>query len=250
LLAQHAAGAFEIIIADDGSREETAQCIKRLQQTTSIPIKHIWQPDEGFRAAAIRNKAILAATGDYIVFLDGDCIPRKNFIAEHRALAQANTFLAGNRILLTQAFTAQVLGQSLLIHKWTFREWLIPRLSGDCNRILPLLSLPRCSTLRLCRPKRWKGAKGCNLGVWKADLINVNGWEEEFTGWGYEDSDLVMRLLRAGVKRKAGHYRVPVIHLWHAENDRARERENWALLEARQEAGQTRAAKGLHEYTI
>ncbi len=102
--------------------------------------------------------------------------------------------------------------------------------------------------LRLKTKTRWKGAKGCNLGIWKQDLLNINGWEENFTGWGYEDSDLVIRLLRSGVQRKNGRFYIPVIHLWHPENDRTHERRNWTQLKDREIDKQINAEKGLNQY--
>lgn len=248
LAAQKTKHPFEIIIADDGSGEETAKLVRGFKTRTSIPVLHIWQPDEGFKAAAIRNKAALAAEGDYIIFLDGDCIPRDNFIERHAALAETKTFISGNRILLSREFTIAALSQALPLHKWSLYKWCVARFKGHCNRILPFLPLPWLRILKKST-SRWKGAKGCNLALWKEDLLNVNGWEEKFVGWGYEDSDLVIRLLRSGVRRKEGRFQVPVIHLWHPENDRAREKENRSLLKERQTGPILAAEKGLSQYT-
>lgn len=247
LSLQKTTTSFEIIIADDGSTDETAQLIQRFAKRCTIPIRHVWQPDQGFRAAAIRNKAIIEATGEYIVFLDGDCIPRENFIERYAQFATHKTFVAGNRILLDRMFTVTVLSETLPLHQWPLYKWIIARLSGHCNRVLPLFSIP-LGKLRLLASNRWRGAKGCNLGVWKADLININGWEEKFIGWGYEDSDLVIRLIQSGVKRKDGRYSIPVIHLWHPEQDRSLEQQNWALFKSRHQNMRTQAEQGLEQY--
>lgn len=249
LIAQKTTQPFEIIVADDGSGKETAEVIRHLKNRVSVPLLHIWHPNEGFRAAAIRNKAILAAAGDYLIFLDGDCVPRLNFIARHAELAEEKTFVVGNRVLLSRAFTISVLAEMLPLYRWPLWRWFIARLKGHCNRVLPFLTQP-FHRLRLRMHSRWKGAKGCNLGVWKQDLFNVNGWEENFTGWGYEDSDLVIRLLRTGVQRKNGRFYIPVIHLWHPENDRTQERRNWSQLKARETDKQTNAEKGLNQYAV
>jgi glycosyltransferase involved in cell wall biosynthesis len=246
LVAQKTSCNFEIIVADDGSDQATATMIRDFIEAmpNSISILHIWQPDEGFRAAQIRNKAIVAAAGEYIIFLDGDCIPRENFIARHQALAKAEHFVVGNRILLNREFTQEALSKALALHGWSFWDWCRARVKRYCNRIFPLISVPKIIHFN----RSWKGAKGCNLGVWKADLLRVNGWEEKFSGWGYEDSDLVIRLLKSGVRRRDGHFYVPVIHLWHSENDRSQESKNWALLESRKNDVKIFAERGLDQY--
>lgn len=236
---------FEIIIADDGSKEETAELIRFFKERTSIPLLHIWQSDNGFRVSTIRNKAIIAANGDYIVFLDGDCIPRQDFVKRHMNLAEHGCFVVGNRVLLNQTFTLTALSEVIPLHQWNFWQWSFARLKGYCNRLLPFLTLFPFSVRS---SKRWKGAKGCNLGVWRYDLFKINGWEEKFSGWGYEDSDLVIRLLRIGLKRKSGRFQVPVIHLWHPENDRSRAQENKSMLKSRQTDLLMSAELGLNQY--
>lgn len=247
LLAQKTEIPFEIIIADDGSQEETKALITSFKLRALMPVLHIWQPDEGFRAAAVRNKAVLAARGEYLIFLDGDCIPRENFIKRHWQLAEHETFVVGNRILLNRVFTVFVLSEQIPVHRWSFLQWCRARLQGKCNRVLPFFSVP-LGHLRRMRSARWQGAKGCNLALWKSDLMQVNGWEEKFVGWGYEDSDLVIRLIRAGIRRKEGRYSVPVIHLWHPENDRTREQHNLLLLQSSRKGVHAYAEKGLNQY--
>jgi glycosyltransferase involved in cell wall biosynthesis len=246
LVEQKTIYPFEIIIADDGSCEETAKLVRVFKNKSPIPLLHIWQPDEGFKAAAIRNKAILVADGDYIIFLDGDCIPREDFINKQMLLAEANTFVAGNRVLLNRDFTVAALSQQLSLHQWSLFRWWMTWFKGHCNRVSPFLRLPFSGSFK--SRHRWRGAKGCNLSIWKADLLQVNGWEEKFVGWGYEDSDLVIRLLQSAVKRKSGRFRIPVVHLWHPENDRSFEQKNAVLLQERRKKKQLCSDQGINQY--
>lgn len=239
---------FELWVADDGSRPETAALVTRFQSGSGCPIHHIWQPDEGFRVAAIRNRAIAATQADYIVLTDGDCVPPPDFVANHRQLAEAGYFVAGNRIMLPQAFSAEILQQNLPIHRWTLRDWLLARMRGKIPRLLPLMRLPHWSRLRKLTPHRWRGAKTCNLAVFRQDLVRVNGLEERYTGWGLEDSDLVIRLLRAGILRKEARFSVPLFHLWHRENDRGNLEDNRRRLAEVLQSGQVRAQQGLDQY--
>ena len=104
---------FEIIIADDGSTANTRDTVAALAARAPVPLKHVWQPDEGFRAAMARNRGTLAATGNYIIFLDGDCVPQRDFIRRHRQLARPGFLVAGSRILLSQALTERVLREGI-----------------------------------------------------------------------------------------------------------------------------------------
>lgn len=221
---------FEVIIADDGSTAETSQVIKQLQPTLPYLLQHRWQEDNGFRAARVRNLAITVARGEYLIFLDGDCIPQPNFIARHSQLAEPGWFVAGNRILLSAKFTDRVIQQQLPLWSWHPKQWLLPYLRRDINRLLPLLRLPD-GVLRKRHPSQWQGAKTCNLAAWYEDILNIDGFDERFQGWGHEDAALVVRLLRCGIRRKEGRFAVPVLHLWHPEADRSNEPENRRRLE-------------------
>ncbi|MFM8453672.1 MAG: glycosyltransferase family 2 protein [Gammaproteobacteria bacterium] len=236
---------LEILIADDGSSEETRNLIQAIQKTSLIPITHLWQPDYGFRASRARNKALLQAQGHYIIFLDGDVIPRPSFLEHQVHLAKPGYFVSGNRVLLKPEFTQKVLEQNLPIYLWTFFDWFKERylrLEKITNRIFPL-----CLFQKPLKTKnqQWQGAKGCNLAFWKEDLWNINGWEEEFSGWGYEDSDLIIRLLRSGIKRCDVKFYIPVVHLWHPEHDRSREIKNKYLLQQVLKTPYIQAKQGL-----
>jgi len=210
---------FEIIIADDGSTANTKDCIDALQARSPVPLQHVWQPDLGFRAAMARNRGTLAARGDYVVFLDGDCIPQRDFIAQHRKLARRGFLVSGSRVLLSPGLTARILAEHIDLAAASVVERIAYRLRGDVNKVLQLLfRLPDLG--RESRRFTWRRIKSCNLGVWRSDLELVNGFDESFLGWGHEDSDLVVRLFNAGVNRKDGAFATEVFHLWHREAKR------------------------------
>ncbi len=246
LFAQTDTG-FEILVADDGSGDGTRDLIRRMAPAAPVPMAHVWQEDRGFRAGAARNRAAARAKGEYLIFLDGDCVPRPDFITRHRRLAERRWMVAGNRVLLSERFTREALASGLPIHAWDFGRWRASGSSGAINRTAPLLTLP-LGPLRRLGSRRWQRVRTCNLGLWAEDFRAVNGFDEAFEGWGFEDSDLAVRLLNRGVRRKEGAFATAVLHLWHRENDRAREGENRRRLQQRLAGGETRASRGLDQY--
>ena len=240
---------FEVIVADDGSGPATAALVETFKSSIGHRVVHVWHEDKGFRAGEIRNRAVLAARGDYIVFLDGDCIARPDFVAIHRRLAEQGCFVTGNRILLSRELTAQVLRDGLSPENWSCATWLKERFRGGVNRLSALLHLP-LGPLRRLRRKQWKGARSANLAIWRADLLAVDGYDADYAGWGKEDSDIIVRLLRAGVTRKDGSFATGVIHLWHAEADRSALPENERKLGEILQGDSVRAKRGLSALRI
>jgi glycosyltransferase involved in cell wall biosynthesis len=235
---------FEVIVADDGSRPATVEMVEAWKQKANLSLHHVWHDDRGFRAAEIRNRAIVASRGAYCIFLDGDCIPRPNFVAVHRQLAEPGWFVTGNRALMSQTETTAVLQQQLQPELWSLGVWLRQRLRRGINRLLPLLSLP-LGPLRKLRPGAWRGARSCNLAIWRSDLDRIDGFDAAFGGWGREDSDLLVRLLRAGVRRKDGGFATGVLHLWHPEADRSQLPENERQLGQSLAGDRIKARRGL-----
>ena len=239
---------FELIIADDGSTAETAVVIDEAQRETDLKISHVWHEDQGFRAAAIRNRAVAGTAADYIIFSDGDCIPLPDFVARHRLLAEKDWFLSGNRILMSETFSKRILRDRLPVHTWSSSRWFRAKCSGDINRWLPLLALPSKAAFRKLPAERWEGVMTCNLSVWREDLLKVDGLDEAYSGWGLEDSDLAIRLVRAGIRHKSARFAAPVLHLWHRENDRGSLPENRQRLDEVIRSHRIRAVKGLSQY--
>jgi glycosyltransferase involved in cell wall biosynthesis len=209
--------AFEIVIADDGSGNQTRQLIANYANSIGVPLIHAWQEDNGFRAAAARNNAVRLATGDYLTFLDGDCLALPNFVARQRSCAEKGYMVRGSRVMLREQYTRTLLSASTIDLPKSLFQWMSVKLSGGVKRIAPLIRLPYA---KYGKAEKWDGVKTCNLGIWREDFEAINGFDERYVGWGHEDADLAVRLIRSGIKRKEGRSEVPVIHLWHEENDR------------------------------
>lgn len=235
---------FEVLVADDGSTDSTQQLVEMHQAIYRQPLHHIWHEDLGFRLSAIRNRAIKQAQGEYLIFLDGDCIPRNNFVEAHATLAEATKFVTGNRVLLSKPFTQTVLSNKIPVHHNSLLKWIKHRWSGEINRLLPLLTLS-LKWWRDHNSTQWRRAIGCNIAVWKRHLLLVNGFDEDFVGWGYEDSDLVIRLINSEIYRKEGRYATGVIHLWHPEKKKNGENSNLTQLNETQSSHKTVAQHGI-----
>lgn len=235
---------FEVIVADDGSGPATAQVINDWVAAIGVPLTHVWHEDRGFRLAEIRNRAIRASRGAYCVFLDGDCLARPDFVAAHRRIAEPGWFVTGNRILLSRELTERILEQGLEPEKWGFASWITQRSRREVNRFAPLLNL-RLGFVRKLHPRRWQRARGSNMAFWRSDLEKVDGFDSGFTGWGREDSDIFIRMIRASVLRKDGRFGPGVLHLWHPEADRARLAENDRQLDELLGGQRVKAQRGL-----
>jgi glycosyltransferase involved in cell wall biosynthesis len=243
-LSRQSERRFEVVVADDGSGPATAAVVDGWRPRLGVPLRHVWQPHRGFRAAEIRNRAIVTCGGDYCVFLDGDCIVPPDFLATHRRLAERGWFVTGNRVLLSPRLTAAVLREDLRPEAWNLSRWMGERRRGGVNRLAGVLRLP-LGPLRKLESRRWRGARSCNLAVWRSDLERVDGFDASFSGWGREDSDLLIRLLHCGLRRKDGRFATGVIHLWHPDADRAQLAANDARLDAVLHSDRTRAQLGL-----
>ena len=238
---------FEVVVADDGSRPEHQSSILNAPVARALRAVHVWHPDVGFTASRIRNRGVAASRGEYIVFLDGDCVPEVDFIARHKSLAQPGFFVNGSRVLLSSAFTAQILNNALPISGRSKAYWLLQRLLGHASKLTGLVRLPDMRW-RIKRAFSWNGIRSCNLGCWRTDFERVNGFDESFVGWGHEDADFVLRLHHSGIARKNGFCATEVFHLWHKEAARSQESHNAAIVKARAKTTVTQPTLGFsHE---
>jgi glycosyltransferase involved in cell wall biosynthesis len=212
----------EIIIADDGSDSDTRQLIESLQQISPMPIVHSWQQNKGFRASRSRNKALSIAQGDYIILIDGDIIIEKNFIADHLEAARIDSFIQGSRVLLNAASTQKGLDKKELWPCFTD-----PGVENRKNCIRSKL----LSKLFSFSSKRLSGIKTCNFAFWREHAEIVNGFNEDFIGWGREDSEFTARLLHSGIKRQNLKFKAVAYHLYHKTNSRNHLEANDKILE-------------------
>lgn len=195
----------EIIISDDGSDQETSAVVNKWKEL--LPIKHIWHEDKGFRKCKILNKSLLASKSEYVVFLDGDCIPHKFFIKDHVKLAQKGFFVQGRRCFVPEKEVPNVINGIKTLRNLFF--------SGKLSGYFKSIRFPK-PIIKINKNQR--GLIGCNWSVWFEDLIKVNGFDEDYEGWGIgEDSDICSRLYNLGHSRKFVYGRAIVYHLNHPQ---------------------------------
>ena len=229
----------EVVIADDGSDKNTKKIVTNFVHNFNIPVIHSWQEDSGFRAAKSRNKAIAKASGDYIILIDGDVILHPKFVLDHVKNAQVGFFIQGSRVLLSKKKTNKVLTSNQI--SFSFFE------SGIGNR-KNLLHSNLFSYIFQKKKNSMKGIKTCNMSFYKNDCCKVNGFNEDFIGWGREDSEYVVRLMNVGVARKNIHFNLIQYHLFHNENTRKSLGHNDAILKDSVVSNSIYCKKGIHQY--
>ncbi len=196
----------EIIIADDGSTGKTRLLIENYTKKSKVPIKHIWHKDEGFRVAKIRNRAIKNAEYEYIISIDGDIVLHKEFIKSHIINAEKGVFLQGHRVMLGKSTTVKALNNGLKYYSFFHKD-----IKNRKNTIHDFFLAKLFSK----KSMRKKGLKGGIMSFWKQDAININGYNEDFEGWGKEDSEFGIRLFNSGIIRKDLRFCAVSYHLDH-----------------------------------
>lgn len=226
----------EVIVADDGSGPETAAVV---HEFADLPLAHVWHPDEGFRLAEIRNKAIAAAASDYVVSLDGDMLLHPAFVADHLAFARRGSFVQGSRIPLAQRLSVRLLAAPGTVPRWwqaglrrRWKQWRLPWVA-------------RCGGWR---SRDAASVRGCHQAFWREDLLAVNGFNQAIKGWGREDNELAARLIHRGILRRNLRQAAIAWHLWHPERSRARLPENEAILARTLAERATRCADGIDRW--
>jgi GT2 family glycosyltransferase len=201
----------EVLLADDGSAKESKVVFDQWRIAQKFRCEHVWQEHQGFRRTHILNQAIAQARGDYLVFLDGDTIPHPCFIADHRILARQSQFVQGHRALIGRKAATG----------FGLHEFGHDRLRALCRFQLRGLRHAYRWPWPLRRFRQdLRGVRGCNLAIWRSDLIRVNGYNEAFVGWGSEDLELSLRLMNSGVRRLDVRGWALCYHLWHSRVSR------------------------------
>lgn len=205
---------FEIVIADDGSGDPTKELIQRFQRESALKIIHVWHEDRGFQKSEILNKATLAATADYLVYSDGDCIPRKDFLEVHARHAEKGYFLSGGYFMLPME-TSKVITREDIVSgnafdvKWLYAHGL-PRTYKSLKLTSSGLQEKFLNFITTTKPT-WNGH---NASGWKADIVSVNGYNEDMQ-YGGQDRELGERLVNKGIRGKQIRYSAVCIHLDH-----------------------------------
>lgn len=233
----------EIVICDDGSTADTEIIIKKYQAKSKVPIVHVWQKDEGFKLGQIRNKGIAKARGEYIIQIDGDLILHKHFIKDHLKFCKNKFFTTGSRVLLSPETT-----ENLIENRSTDTK----KFSKNDRNFFNGLHIPALhnflSQLYKTKGKHKYYVKGCNMAFWKNDLLMINGYNEDFTGWGKEDSEIAIRLINAGIKKQFLKFGGITYHLYHKEASREMEHINFRMMQQAIDKKIMRSIKGVDQY--
>ena len=239
---------FEIIIADDGSTAETRQLIKIFQEKTPLDIKHIWHEDKGFRKCRILNKAIIAAKNDYLVFSDGDCIPRSDFLQVHHNQAEKGRYLSGGYHKLPMSTSKAITKEDILSGRCFELEWLkMNGLPATYKNKKLTANYSEAKWLNMLTPTKCN-FKGSNASCWKKDAIAINGFDERMQ-WGGLDREFGVRLKNLGIKPKHVRYNAICIHLDHARSYKDPEmvEKNKALRLENEKSGKTYTQHGISQ---
>lgn len=237
---------FDLVIADDGSGEETRELIERFQRDSQLSIQHVWHPDDGFQKSRILNKATLAASGDYLIFTDGDCIPRPDFVSTHARLASPTSFLSGGYCKLPLELSLQIEQSHIRSGEAFDLKWLrVNGVSGLSNKFKLNLNHPWNRVTDALTPTKatWNG---CNASTYKKHILAVNGHNEDLHSGG-QDREMGERLKNLGLEATQIRNRAILVHLDHSRDYKTAEsiETNKSAREKTNRTGATWTAEGI-----
>jgi glycosyltransferase involved in cell wall biosynthesis len=218
---------FELVIADDGSGSETDELIARLRKESPFPIRHVRHDHEGFRKCTIMNRAIMESAGDYLIFSDGDCIPRADFVAVHLAKRAPGAFVSGGYCRLPLEASKAISRDDVFAQKPFDTRWL--REYGFRKVPLKLRTRGRLARFFNSITPTNPSWNGHNASGWKNDIVAVNGFNEVM-GYGGEDREHGERLVNLGIKPVQVRHLAICVHLDHGHGYRHREIQDKNLL--------------------
>jgi len=231
----------EVIIADDGSRKNTGELINRYREKFPIPLIHCWHEDASLQAGQIRNKAIAASSGEYIIHVDGDMVLHRHFIKAHKKVVQRGRFIQGSRVSLSEGTTRRALSLKTVNNFFSLE-------SGVVNGLNSIFS-PLLSWLISGFEAHKEETKTCNLAFWKEDFLNINGFNEDIVGWGIEDVEMPVRLMNSGIKRFNLRFAGFAYHLYHKEISKLNLKKN-LILQLTYKSNLIRCNNGVDKYLM
>ena len=236
---------FEVLFCDDGSGDETKQVISEFKSLTGVPARHVWQDHRGFRKCRILNQAAREAQGQVCIFLDGDCVPHRHFVRDHLELQESGRYLAGRRVELgrelSESLTPRMIRRGYF--DWPHPSLIASCLRGDTEFLNRSLRLPWPGVRSALGMDRIADLKGCNYSIPREALEAINGFDEEYEGYGREDTDVELRLQNLGLRIRSLKGMALQFHVWHPRRDFTPG--NDKRLEALKLSGRSRCEKGL-----
>jgi GT2 family glycosyltransferase len=230
----------EVIIADDGSGPAVAAVADAFKKRLPSRVEFVRQEHSGFRAGRMRNLAIACCTGDYVLLVDGDMVLHPDFVADHARAARPGYWTQGVRIPLDEAATQRLLSGGRVPAPWAAGVDLRRRAYG--------LHAPRLTEKLGRAANSFVAIKSCNQAFWRADLLQTNGFDEDFAGWGAEDKELCARLANAGIRRQTLVFSAIAWHLAHRPASRAAVRANQERWQETVRSGRTRCTRGIDQH--
>lgn len=244
---------FEVVIADDGSNSHVVKQVQKMAKSASFPVHHCWHDDVGWRKNLILNQAIVKSEGDYLIFIDGDCIPHRCFIEEHVDHRQRGVILTGRRVQLTKKLSKQLTEKGITSGEFEQHlkvKLLFSSLYEKNLHIENAFRIKRPYLRKLLVKDKAKGILGCNFSVFKDDILSVNGFDERFIHPGTgEDTDLDRRMQRAGIMTLSKKHLLTVYHIYHKRFN-LNHQPNLNLLEENDRNGVTFTPYGIHKKPV